>query len=146
MSHVKEMHKRLWVTLRECDVFTSVLCTSCSVASSLILYISKNGSDLLKRSCRSRGNRRWKQLALHVINRPWSNWFTEKIRKSIWSISSGNIESNLKLNETYHFHIQVHNFNLSYYLKGSTCFNIQKTLSWYCLWLQLLFSASVWNM
>lgn len=30
---------------------TSVLCTSCSVSSSLIRYISKNGSDLLKRSC-----------------------------------------------------------------------------------------------
>lgn len=36
--------------------FTSVLCTSCSVSSSLIRYISKNGSDLLKRSCRNREN------------------------------------------------------------------------------------------
>ena len=56
---------------REYDDFTSVLCTSCSDRSSLIRYISRKGSDLLKISCR--GNKMSKPLTLNESSSPKPN-------------------------------------------------------------------------
>lgn len=63
---------------------TSVLCTSCSVSSSLMRYISKNGSDLLKRSCRD--SRKSKTVEHWLLMTAWDGLklavYSQKYRKA----------------------------------------------------------------